>query len=146
MSLERWQASGWLSAHRPSGREIADLLAIADRDIEDCQREGLSADWKFAIAYNSVLQAATAALAAAGYRAGRESHHYRVLQSLSMTIGLPSDQIQHLDAFRKKRNVSGYERIGGVSDQEVREIIETAIDIRSHVGRWMAASHPELLQ
>ncbi len=29
-------------------------------------------DWRFAIAYNAALQAATAALAASGYRASRE--------------------------------------------------------------------------
>ncbi len=39
------------------------------------------------IAYNAALQTATAALAAAGYRATRDSHHYRVIQSLAFTIG-----------------------------------------------------------
>ncbi len=82
MSLENWRQSGWLSAHEPSPQEIADLLAIADRDLRDCQAEGLSTDWRFNIAYNALLQAATAALAAAGYRAARDSHHYRILQSL----------------------------------------------------------------
>jgi len=82
MSLEDWRSSGWLSAHEPSGQEIGDLLAIADRDLKDCRSEGLSADWRFNIAYNAILQTATAALAAAGYRASRDSHHYRILQSL----------------------------------------------------------------
>jgi len=40
------------------------------------------------IAYNAALQAAAAALAAAGYRASREQHHYRVIQSLRQT-GVP---------------------------------------------------------
>ena len=47
----------------------------------------VSDDWRFAIAYNAALQAATAALAAAGYRASRENHHYRVIQSLELTLG-----------------------------------------------------------
>jgi len=38
------------------------------------------------IVYNAALQAA--ALAAAGYRASREQHHYRVIQSLRQT-GVP---------------------------------------------------------
>ncbi len=145
MSFENWLANGWLSAHRPTREEIANLLAIADRDLEDCRREGLSADWQFAIAYNALLQSAVAALAAAGYRATREAHHYRVLQSLSMTLGLPPEQVRPLDAFRKKRNLSEYERIGSVSDREVREIVESAERIRQQVETWIRTTHPQLL-
>jgi hypothetical protein len=47
----------------------------------------LSPDWRLNIAYNAALQAATAALAAAGYRASREAHHCRAIQSLAFTIG-----------------------------------------------------------
>jgi hypothetical protein len=80
MSLQDWLSNGWLTAHQSSREEIRDLLALADRDLKDCRLGGLSADWRFNIAYNAILQSATAALAAAGFRAGRESHHYRVLQ------------------------------------------------------------------
>ena len=68
----------------------------------------MSDDWRFAIAYNAALQAATAALAAAGYRASRENHHYRVIQSLELTLGKDAKFIRAFDAFRKKRNVSSY--------------------------------------
>jgi hypothetical protein len=64
MSLEDWLKNGWLVEHKTSQAEISELLAIADRDLSDCKARGLSADWKLNIAYNSALQAATAALAA----------------------------------------------------------------------------------
>lgn len=83
MSLPDWLRSGWLIEHRTSRREIADLLGVVQRDLQDCQAAGLSADWRLNIAYNAALQAATAALAASGYRAARDSHHYRVIQSLA---------------------------------------------------------------
>ena len=86
MSLRDWLNNRWLEEHQTSSQEIADLLAIADRDIADSQIPALSADWKMTIAYNAALQLATAALAASGYRAVRESHHYRIIQSLSYTI------------------------------------------------------------
>ena len=70
----------------------------------------LRADWRLAIAYNAAMQLAVAALAAAGYRASRESHHFRVIQSLAHTIGAASDTVAKLDQFRKKRNIGGYER------------------------------------
>jgi uncharacterized protein (UPF0332 family) len=145
MSLEDWQRSGWLSAHEPSRQEISDLLAIADRDLKDCRSEGLSADWRFNIAYNAILQAATAALAAAGYRASRDSHHYRILQSLQLTVGVSAEMARYLDALRKKRNLTGYERIGAVSDREVEETMETAGSLRRQVEKWIKTTHPHLL-
>jgi len=145
MSLEGWRQNGWLSAHESSRQEIGDLLALADRDLKDCRSEGLSADWRFNIAYNAILQTATAALAAAGYRASRDSHHYRVLQSLGGTVGMSNETLRLLDAFRKKRNLTGYERIGAVSDREVEEIVKTAGTMRSQVEEWIRTTHPELL-
>ena len=145
MSLQNWLDNGWLSEHRPTRQEIADLLAIADRDLRESRTAGLSTDWKFNIAYNALLQAATAALAAAGYRAGRDAHHYRTLQSLAFTVGASTDLLRQVDAFRKKRNLAGYERIGAVSDQEVVELQAAAASVRRMVEDWIRANHPELL-
>src|SRR5690349_1980798 len=87
MNLADWERNGWLKAHRTSTTEIRDLLAVVERDLGDSTADRLSADWRLTIAYNAALQAATAALAAAGYRASREQHHYRLIQSLEATIG-----------------------------------------------------------
>jgi hypothetical protein len=67
-----------LVQHTSSADEIKNLLAISDRDLAACQKQ-LPADWRCAIAYNAALQAATAARPAAGYRATRDHHHYRVI-------------------------------------------------------------------
>ena len=112
MSLPDWRKNGWLLEHRSTPQEIRDLFGIVDRDLEDCRTDGLSPDWRLNIAYNAALQAATAALCAAGYRAAREAHHYRVIQSLRLTIGAPVTLVSQLDAFRKKRNIGGYDRAG----------------------------------
>lgn len=66
------------------------------------------------------------ALFASGYRAGRMSHHYRVIQSLEYTIGADTGTIAQLDHFRKKRNISDYERSGVASEQEASEMHELA--------------------
>jgi hypothetical protein len=145
VSLQEWLANGWLTEHRTSAEEIADLLRLADRDLRDCQTAGLSSDWRLNIAYNAGLQAATAALAAAGYRPAREAHHFRVIQSLAYTVGLDSRQISLLDQFRKKRNVGGYERAGAVSDHEVAEMTKLARQLRRDVEEWLRRKHPTLL-
>lgn len=146
MSLKGWLDSGWLVSHATSAREIADLLAVVDRDLKDCRAEGLSPDWRLNIAYNATLQAATAALAACGYRAAREAHHYRAMQSLAFTIGASPVLVAQLDRFRKKRNIGGYERAGAVSGLEAQEMFTLAVRIRQDVEHWFMENHPNLFK
>ena len=145
MSLQSWLQNSWLVQHATSPEEIANLLAISDRDLAACQVKQLPADWRFAIAYNAGLQAATAALAAAGYRATRDNHHYRVIQSLEFTTAPGRKFIDTFDGFRKKRNVSSYDLTGSVSDKEADEMLKLAISLRAEVEKWIRAIHPKLL-
>ena len=145
MSLKDWLKSGWLTEHKTSAQEIRNLLDVADRDLTDCLSPGLSADWRLNIAYNAALQAATAALAVCGYRATRDSHHYRIIQSLAHTIGADAKLINKFDQFRKKRNIGGYEQAGLVSEQEANEMISFAKRLRKEIKRWLEMNHPSLL-
>ena len=145
MSLKDWLHNGWVVPHKPSREEIRDLFALVDRDLQACQTPKLTVDWRFNIAYNAALQAATAALAAAGYRAAREAHHLRVIQSLAFSIGADAQFIQQFDAFRKKRNLSSYEFGGTVSDQEAQEMSALAHDLSQQVKRWIKKTHPQLM-
>ena len=106
---------------------------------------GLAEDWKLNIAYNAALQAAIAGLAAAGYRAAREQHHYRTIQSLALTINWPATKVARLDRFRQKRNIGGYETAGLVSEREAREMQELAASLRDDVLAWLRTHHPMLL-
>jgi hypothetical protein len=145
VSLKEWLRNGWLIEHKTSREEIIDLLAIADRDIADCQISTLSPDWRLNIAYNSALQSATAALAASGYRASREMHHYRVIQSLAYTIGADKAFIAQLDKFRKKRNIGEYDRAGGISVQEAIEMLNLAKTLRKQLEEWLRVHHPSVI-
>jgi hypothetical protein len=145
MSLTDWLKNGWLVDHETRHQEIADLLGVVRRDLENSRVAGLSPDWQLAIAYNAALQVATAALAAAGYRCSREAHHYRIIQSLEMTIGLDRKRVAELEAFRKKRNISDYERAGGTSQQEAAEMIALAEELEQRLRGWLESNHPDLL-
>ena len=145
MSLKDWLKNAWLTEHETSREEISDLLTVIDRDLNDCQSEGLSPDWQLAIAYNAALQAALAGLAAEGYRVARESHHFRAIQSLAFTVGCSKALISHLDAFRKKRNISDYERAGSVSIREAEEMQELAHALQAELVEWLGRAHPDLL-
>lgn len=144
MSLQDWLKFGWLKEHQSSRDEIAELLAVADRDLEACQTAGLVNDWKFNIAYNGALQLATAALAAAGFQAERSNHHFRVIHSLEFTIGLDQRLVRTFDTFRKKRNLTDYERAGAVSDLEVDAVRELAARLRNEVEEWIRRIRPDL--
>ncbi len=144
-SLESWLRNRWLVQHTSSSEEIANLFALSDRDLDACQTKNLPADWRFAIAYNAALQAATAALAAAGYRASRESHHHRVIQSLEFTLAPERKLIDTFDRFRKKRNISSYDVAGAVSDKEAHEMYELAATLRAKVEPWIRKNHRKLL-
>ena len=146
MSLQNWLNNGWLTEHRTSLQEITALLAVADRDLSDCETFGLSPDWQLNIAYNAALQTATAALAASGYRAVRDAHHYRVIQSLAHTIKADASLIALFDQFRKKRNISGYDHAGMISDQEAKEMVNLASRLRQEVEEWLRENHPDLME
>lgn len=143
MSLQEWVRNGWASERKSTRQEIQGLLALADRDLASCATPGLAADWRFAIAYNAALQSATAALAAVGFRASREAHHHRVIQSLAFTVGASRALIRRFDGFRKKRNLSSYEMGGTISEKEAAEMAAFAADLRQRVERWVHEKHPE---
>lgn len=145
MSLSDWLEKGWLVKHRPDRRETRELLGIADRDITDAQAKGISTDTRLSLAYNAALQLAIAALAATGYRASHEAHHYRAIQSLAFTINASTDMVDQLDTFRKKRNISDYERAGAVSDQEAKEMLALAKTLMEMVTAWLKKNYPNLI-
>lgn len=145
MTLNDWLRNGWLQEHRTSPQEIANLFGVAERDLADSSVSAVSADGRLNSAYNAALQIATIALAASGFRAQRENHHYRTIQSLELTIGADPARVRRLDAFRKKRNVDFYERAGAISDGEVQELRAFATQLREDVLRWLKTHHRDLV-
>ncbi len=145
MSLQDWERKGWVEKHKTSPQEIEGLFQIADRDLKDCRARDLSDDWQLNIAYNAALQSAKAALAAAGYRTSREAQHFRIIQSLAFTLRFEKSLIDKLDKFRKKRNISDYERAGMVSEGEVEEAIALARRLRKQAEDWIRTNYSHLI-
>ena len=146
MSLQDWLKNQWLTEQRTNAKEIAEYFLAIDRDLQDCNVEGLSEESRITIAYSAALRAANAALAAEGYRASREQHHYRAIQSLTYTIVAEAELIAELDQFRKKRNIISYEGIGTTSMHEANRMIELAENLRERVLAWMKIKHSDLVE
>ena len=146
VSLRNWLANGWLKKHQTSRREIQNLLSLVHRDLRDSRTPGLSADARLSLAYEAALQAASAALAAAGFQTATESHHYRTIHSLAHTIEANSGFVNELDRFRTKRNTAKYELAGATSEAEARRITSLAERLCEDVTAWLRDTHPQLLQ
>lgn len=144
MRLQQWATNGWLRPHRTTPGQIADLLAIVDRDLEDSKRD-LSPDWQFGIAYNAALKLCTVLLYASGYRPEKNLAHYRTLSALPLILGdARKDDADYLDACRAKRNTAEYDAAGTVSQSEADELRAFATELRLDVIAWLKSHHPTL--
>jgi hypothetical protein len=146
--LQHWLDAGALRRHRTSGREVADLLAVAERDLGDAHVTALSLDRRFATAYSAALQLATIVLAASGLRvAAQRGHHAVTWQALPELMGGDiGDTAVYFDSCRTLRNRSDYDRVGVVSEAEVEEVLREAAAFRGQVVDWLYRAHPRLVE
>ena len=69
------------------------MRALVTRDLADSKVSGLSADRRFATAYNAALQAAHMAIACAGYRVTAKSGHHKVaIESVKLAVASSADK------------------------------------------------------
>jgi hypothetical protein len=146
-TLEVWLSSGLLQKHAAGAQEIAELLALVERDLAESQSAGLSHDWRLTMAYIAALQAAKAALAAAGYEVSpdEKGYHDRLVESLRYTVGLPGPDLDLLQQMRKKGHASDYAGAGPASDLDAVEMYELAMRIRSMVDASLFERRPDLV-
>jgi len=146
MSLQQWASNGWLRSHRSSQKEIFGLLSIVERDLDDAAEHGISADWRFGIAYNAALKLCTILVHASGYRPERTLQHYRTIQALPLVLGESrKDDAAYLETCRVKRNTVEYDMAGAATDGDADELLEYAKQLRVDVLAWLKANHLELL-
>lgn len=145
MSLQQWHKNGWLRPHETNRQQIADLMAIVERDLADARTARLSCDWQFGIAYNAALKLCTILIYAAGYRPERSLAHYRTLQALPLILGIErKDDADYLDSCRAKRNTVEYDAAGRTSPEEAKELIAFASELKEDVLEWLRRHHPNL--
>jgi hypothetical protein len=140
-----WKDNGWVRSHTTSKEEVNNLLMIVDRDLEDAVK-GISADWRFGIAYNAALKLCTILIYAEGYKPERSLQHYRTIQSLSLILGSEKkDDVNYLDTCRAKRNIVEYDYVGGATDDDADELIEFVKELRTEVVAWLKKRYSDLL-
>jgi hypothetical protein len=78
MSWKQLLAQRKVQLHTTSKQELDGLRALIERDLTDAALAGLSADRRFATAYNAALQTAKMVIACAGYRVASTPGHHRL--------------------------------------------------------------------
>lgn len=145
MTLQKWLEHGWLRSHKTSRKEIVGLFQIIDRDLQDAVGN-ISADWRFGIAYNAAQKLCIILLYAEGFRPEKTLQHYRAIQALPLILGSHREKdAKYLDTCRNKRNITEYDYIGGVTEEDVEELIAFVDELRKEVIQWLKKQHPDFL-
>ena len=146
MTWKSWLASKDAQTHATSKKELDNMRKLISRDLADAAVKGVSADRRFATAYNAALQAANMVIACAGYRiTAKVGHHQLSLEAANLALGASADKlIQYFDTCRRKRNKIDYTQSHVASDTEAAEILIKAREISGMVEGWIAKQHPGL--
>ncbi|MEX0899847.1 MAG: hypothetical protein WD081_04060 [Gammaproteobacteria bacterium] len=110
--------TGALRAEPPHEAELAQLMDSAIARLSDAERDDLSFDSRFDLAYNASHALATVALRRRGYR---PTNRYVVFQILGETAGLETSAWRVLAAAHEKRNVAEYE---GALDHDPQLLVD----------------------
>jgi hypothetical protein len=101
------------------------MRALIARDLGDAAVAGLSADRRFATAYNAALQAANMAIACAGYRITSQVGHHRIsFESAKFLLGNRAHRYaDYFETCRRKRNTIDYTFSNVATETEAKEIL-----------------------
>lgn len=135
-----------MSGPAPTRNEIENLLAVARRELADAAVHGLSNDGRFEHAYAAALALGTVVVRSSGERIHGADHHRLTFEALAdANRGTWRETAGFLQHCRRRRNVAMYDRPGGVSAEEAREIVRVASALRAEVERWLRREHAELV-
>jgi hypothetical protein len=132
--------------HQTSKKELDDMRALVARDLADSKISGLSADRRFATAYNAALQAANMAIACAGYRVtAKVGHHKIALESAKLAVGSTGDKYaDYFDMCRRKRDLIDYTRSQVATESEANELVRQATAFYEFIDVWVDSTFPAL--
>lgn len=138
-------ANGTVKTHTTGRREIKSLRELIERDLKDAGLKGLSADRKFATAYNAALQLCKMAIACAGYRLTVGiGHHQKTFEAAKIAVTTTDAEklADYFEVCRRKRNVIDYDAADTISETEADELLKKAGEFQVLIEDWIAGNHP----
>jgi uncharacterized protein (UPF0332 family) len=132
-----------IKPHQTSLKELDDLRDVAERDLQDAAIEALSADRRFAIAYNASLQLAKMVIACSGYRVVGSGHRMVTFEALEIAMGSSvSNVASYLDTCRRKRNQVDYDFANAATETEAEDLLRKTEEFRDLVEQWIRKHYP----
>ncbi len=123
-----------LKSEPAADEEIEGLVRSGVRRLSDAEREDLSLESRFDLAYNAAHSLAIAALRIRGYRS---DSRYLVFQCLQHTVDLPQAQWRVLDNVHRKRNLAEYECALDVGEELIAALLRVAREVEKRVRDGM---------
>lgn len=121
--LENLVRIGKLKREPPSAGELERLRNSAVVRLADAARGELSFESRFDITYNAAHALALCALRRLGYRS---DNRYLVFQTLTHTVGLPTETWRVLAKAHERRNAALYEGLLERDERLMAELIGAA--------------------
>lgn len=136
MSIDRLVREGDIHSFRATREEIAKVMDIAKRDLDDADKSsGMSLDWTYSIAYNSVLQACRAYMFHLGYRPVSSGAHKATFEFMQIAVDDPLKKtISYFDRIRRKRHRVIYEEPGLITEKEAQQLIKKAKEFLDYIS------------
>ena len=128
--LEHLADAGHLKREPPAREEFEGLLRSASARLTDAQRDDLSPESRFDLAYNAAHALALAALRWHGYRADKR---YLVFQVLVHTLSAPATTSRLLAKCHQQRNQAEYEGVDEVDAALLNGLIQTTVGLLQQV-------------
>lgn len=146
MTWKQLLAKGEVKPHQTSKQELDNMRALIARDLADASVTALSADRRFATAYNAALQSGTIVIACSGYRvSARAGHHAVTFEAAALVLGPQATRLtDYFEACRRKRNTIDYHHSSVATVTEADELVRKANEFHQFVEAWVTAKHPTL--
>lgn len=120
--LDNLVQAGILKKEPYEQSEFQGLVESGQRRLADANKDGLSSESRFDLAYGAAHAFALAAMRWHGYRPNKQ--RFVVFQALPHTTGLPPEVWRILDKCHGLRNLAEYEGSFGADDQLLRDLLE----------------------
>ena len=146
MSWAKLLAEKRIKTHKTGLSELKNLREVIERDLKDASIPMVSADRRFATAYNAALQTAQMVIACSGYRlSSTAGHHQTSFEAAELAMGRPVQSLMtYFDTCRRKRNLVDYDKAHVASETEAQELVNKAGEFVTLAEVWIEAHHPTL--
>ncbi len=144
MNWAKLLADNRVSALPPSKAELDNLRSIVARSLKDVTAVGLSADYRFVMAYDAARTLSLLVVRSAGYRPRAVGGHFNTFLALEAADPGFATLSAYFDGCRMKRNQCEYDFAGGVTDTDADALLKCVSQFALDAEAWVKARYPHL--